>query len=344
MPTTPTLQTIETTFSNLLSYNIPGIVQANQGVGVWNGLTINDLQLGFNEIKETFELAAETDAISSLPWNALNSILGQMTAINTQLTTLQGNANHQGTFQQLMSHVESLRTQLRQFGVHQSVRMSPNIPNIVKSINTEVERLTKANNQAETLTADISNLISPAIAGQLSTSFSKRKKFIFWGRVVIGAMFLGSLYFGFNYTKELVQLISDSMKQGNTTSIAVSGKPTEPIVKPSDPSNLNISYILLRSAVLIPLYLLIIFLIRQYSKERSLEEDYAHKETIASTLKTYGELLKDEKIKDDIVSKASQVIFSSPGKETSEEKGKSESNLVEKFADKIIEKVEKLTK
>jgi hypothetical protein len=56
------------------------------------------------------------------------------------------------------------------------------------------------------------------------------------------------------------------------------------------------------------------FLYRQYSRERTVEENYAHKETIATILKTYGELIYDQKVKDEFLQNASKVIVSSPEK------------------------------
>jgi len=75
---------------------------------------------------------------------------------------------------------------------------------------------------------------------------------------------------------------------------------------------ISISMILLRSVVLIPIYLGFGFAFSQYRKERDLEEEYAHKSAVASSLPNYGDLAKDDNVKDQIVSGASNVIFASP--------------------------------
>ena len=75
---------------------------------------------------------------------------------------------------------------------------------------------------------------------------------------------------------------------------------------------------LLRSIVLIPVYIGFGFSFSQYRKERDLEEEYAHKAAVAATLPNYGDLARNDSVKDQIVSGATNVIFSSPISKTQE--------------------------
>jgi hypothetical protein len=56
----------------------------------------------------------------------------------------------------------------------------------------------------------------------------------------------------------------------------------------------------------------------QYRKERILEEEYAHKAAVATSLPNYGDLAVDNQVKDQILSEASKVIFTSPSNEKKE--------------------------
>jgi hypothetical protein len=108
-----------------------------------------------------------------------------------------------------------------------------------------------------------------------------------------------------------------------------------------DSMNLII-YIMLRSLVLIPIYIIVYFFLKQYSKERDIEENYAHKQTVSATLKTYGELLRDSVAKDSIAINASEVIYSSPNQQLQKikkDKPEATESLVEKITENIISKL-----
>jgi hypothetical protein len=64
--------------------------------------------------------------------------------------------------------------------------------------------------------------------------------------------------------------------------------------------------------VLLPIYSIFVFSFLQYKKERDLEEEYAHKAAVATSLPNYGSLAVENGVKDQILSEASKVIFTSP--------------------------------
>lgn len=70
--------------------------------------------------------------------------------------------------------------------------------------------------------------------------------------------------------------------------------------------------VLLRSVVLIPLYAAFGFSFSQYKKERDFEEEYAHKAAVATSLPNYGDLTREPAVRDQIVTGATNVIFSAP--------------------------------
>ena len=68
----------------------------------------------------------------------------------------------------------------------------------------------------------------------------------------------------------------------------------------------------IRSIVLLPVFAAFGFSIAQYRKERDFEEEYAHKAAVAVSLPNYGDLARDQSVRDQIVTGATNVIFSSP--------------------------------
>ena len=71
----------------------------------------------------------------------------------------------------------------------------------------------------------------------------------------------------------------------------------------------------MRLGILFPVYSVSIFCFTQYRKERDLEENYAHKASVATSLPNYANLAVDSTVKDQILSEAAAVIFTSPTKE-----------------------------
>ena len=69
---------------------------------------------------------------------------------------------------------------------------------------------------------------------------------------------------------------------------------------------------IVRAAILLPLFAIFAFAFSQYRRERELEEEYAHKAAVATSLPNYGDLARDAGVRDQIVSAATTVIFTSP--------------------------------
>jgi hypothetical protein len=165
----------------------------------------------------------------------------------------------------------------------------------------ESSRLAELSANAEALNKSIKNLIEPAVSGSLSKSFSERRKSLYAGRLVWGFLTVTTLIGGIIATGYLI----------NELVLALSHVPTQ---KPGEPLHeVSVMPLLaIRSAILLPIYVALGFFFSQYRKERDLEEEYAHKAAVATSLPNYGDLAKDVAVKDQIVSGASNVIFTSP--------------------------------
>lgn len=94
----------------------------------------------------------------------------------------------------------------------------------------------------------------------------------------------------------------------------------------------------MRSSILLPLYVAFGVAFSQYKKERDFEEQYAHKAAVAVSLPNYGDLTRDPAVRDQIVSAATNVIFSTTNNKRIETKAS------DKGLDSIKEVLASITK
>lgn len=168
-----------------------------------------------------------------------------------------------------------------------------------------MQKLAQHNQDVEALRSNVRELIEPAVAGSLSKSFSDRKGELhgnqvrwFWASCITAVLgvavtvWVVASIVGI-FTNDIVRDMLAEAAQQNTSSILW-------------------TTVALRLAVLPPLYAIFAFAFAQYRKERNLEEEYAHRAAVATSLPNYGDLAVDNAVKDQILSEASGVIFSSP--------------------------------
>ncbi len=284
-------------FEQFKKFNFEELKEFTAKFSPWNELTIDDVENRYNEIIKVIQYLNENDILEILPFNILNSIVSTLRTINTHYSNLLNQRNQQH-FHNFVSQIESFRTNLYNWGLFNLAVLSPNLPEITEGVNAELKKLYKANDEVTKLRKEINSLITPAIAGTLALSFSKRKKFIFWGRIVFLVLFIISLFIASYYTVDLIQKIANLYEKFSKTNNSFAEIPTY--------------YFILRTAALIPIYTIVTFFGAQYSKERNMEELYAHKETIASSLKTYGDLIHAPELQDQIFANASEVVFTNP--------------------------------
>jgi hypothetical protein len=303
-------ETIRKSLENLAAIDQNNVAEITKNLQPWNYLNYQDLKAGYDEIYELITFFVDKNLLDDLPFNTINQINVNLINIHnffSQLVNLQTQPiNAQNSFNNLINHVDNFRSFLRNNGIYVYVKLSPNIPEMQNSIQNQLSAITDAQGRIQSFETDtvarikaleteIRGLISPGIAGSLSKSFGNRKKFIFKMRVIFLISTVLSFIFGGWYTINTVLQIISQFTFENI-------------------DKLSMAYTILRIFALLPLYMICGFLYRQYSRERTVEENYAHKETIATIIKTYGELINDQKVKDEFLQNASKVIVSSPEK------------------------------
>jgi membrane protein insertase Oxa1/YidC/SpoIIIJ len=230
--------------------------------------------------------------------------------MNSQLSNILQSCNiftsnrNQQHFQSAFQHVENLRTNIQTWGLKQLTILGTQIDEKVKVINSEIDNILVKKSEIESLKSNVESLIQPAVAGSLSKSFSDRKSDLkknqriwFWASVI--SSFIGAIATAY--------IINSLVGIFNSAII------TEAIKK-----NINAgagiiwTTIILRLGLLIPIYSIFGFSFMQFKKERDLEEIYAHKSAVAASLPNYGNLAIEDKVKDQVLSEASKVIFIAP--------------------------------
>jgi hypothetical protein len=165
------------------------------------------------------------------------------------------------------------------------------------AVASELERLVSARVEVEKLRDEVKTLIAPAVAGSLSEAFTARKTVLLWGRIAWGVIALVVGGYCIHATYGFASAVGDAL-------IAVK--------QTSQGADLMWASVLLRSVVLLPLYASFGFSFSQYKKERDFEEEYAHKAAVATSLPNYGDLTREPAVRDQIVTGATNVIFSAP--------------------------------
>lgn len=302
-------------FENIKNLDQAALLSNPGNFQPWNNLDFNDFEESFSDMVSVLEKIYEGDTLANLPFNALNGLTGQINNAHSHLNTFVANRG-QGQFQNAFQHIENVRTQIQQWGLRYEAVLADDLEEKSTLIDEEISKLLSNRDEIVAIKNSVNSLIEPAVAGSLSKSFADRKDALhknqvrwFWVSVataviaIISTIVIVSSIVGMFSTESVLQAIANG-KNG-----------TEGVVW---------STIGLRIGALLPIYSIFLMSFFQYKKERDLEEEYAHKAAVATSLPNYGGLAVEDGVKDQILSEASKVIFTSPSKRvTKEDKGDS---------------------
>ncbi|WP_377114691.1 hypothetical protein [Pseudoalteromonas sp. M58] len=302
MPSTQVEQQILTVTDNLLALDLSKIEEAKPALAPWQNLTVDDYLVAVNDLKKSVKSFKQDGFLSDIPWNILNSLHGQL---NNAFTHSQNfiNSKNQQHFHQAFQQVESARTNLQTWGINYLYTLGKELEGKSQLLDDEIQKFLAHNREVEVIKQNVNKLIEPAVAGSLSKSFEKRKEDLnknqkrwFWASVITAVT---SLITTFCVVSSIIGVFDNE-------TVATLIKDAE------NGSGVLWSSVLLRIGLLIPVYALFAFAFGQYKRERTLEEVYAHKAAVATSLPNYGDLAVDNEVKDQILSEASKVIFTSP--------------------------------
>jgi hypothetical protein len=262
----------------------------------FDGLNFDEAKRTMRFILDTFDALTTNDAWDELTWHAYSGIENVLQAVFNSYAQLRSTRD-QSSFQNFVPQIDSLAYHLRMFGAATLALGGANLERISTAVASELERLTSARAEVEKLRDEVRTLIAPAVAGSLSEAFTARKTVLLWGRVAWGVIALLVGGYCVHATYGFATAVGDAL-------IAAKLSAQGPDVMWAS--------VLLRSVVLLPLYAAFGFSFAQYKKERDFEEEYAHKAAVATSLPNYGDLTREPAVRDQIVTGATNVIFSAP--------------------------------
>ncbi len=290
-------------YENIKAIDSISIKNNPGGLQPWNNMDFDDFVDLYDSMLKTLNSIYKNNVLDHSTYsvianinNILNNVLKHCNAFSTN--------RDQGHFQNAFSQVDSLLTHVQQWGLKYEAVLGNEIVEKSELIDKEITNLLSSKTEIAALKDSVNSLIEPAVAGSLSKSFSDRKDSLnknqdrwFWSSVILAiasivstVAIVWSIVGVFSNTEVLdaIQNTKDGFGE---------------ILWPT---------IILRVGILLPVYSVFIFCFLQYKKERDLEEEYAHKAAVATSLPNYGGLAVENDVKDQILSEASKVIFTSP--------------------------------
>lgn len=289
----------------------------------FDGLSYEESRRTLRFVLGVFDGLNSNDSWHELTWHALNSLEGIIQAVYNSYAQVR-NSRDQGSFQNFVQNLDSLAYHLRMFGAVDLALGGANLERTANAIKSELERLTVARSDVENLKSEVQRLIAPAVAGSLSEAFTARKTVLLWGRIAWGGIALVIGGYSIYATYGVASAVGDAL-----------------VAARAQPQGAEVLWatLLLRSIVLIPLYAAFGFCFAQYKKERDFEEEYAHKAAVATSLPNYGDLTREPAVRDQIVTGATNVIFTAP---TSRLKEPERSDKVLNSVKEIVDSLGKL--
>ena len=316
--------------------NIKGLDQAtllaNPGnLAPWQNMTFDDFIESFHDLIEVMDSIYEDGILSKCPYNIIQGLNGQITNAFNQLNAFNGNKVQQH-FHASFQHLETLRTHIQQWGLRYEAVLGQDIEERSKIIDDELTKILSNKTEIESIKTSVNSLIEPAVAGSLSKSFSDRKDALHKNQ---------DRWFNVSIATAAISLISTVLIVWSIVGVFSSDEILKALEGSKNGSGGVIwSTIGLRIGALLPIYSIFLLSFLQYKKERDLEEEYAHKAAVATSLPNYGGLAVENNVKDQILSEASKVIFTSPSK--TEEKATKNETIGVSQLNSLLTSIEKL--
>ncbi len=251
-------------------------------------------------LRSVYEPLVVSQELTHLSQTAINALIGQLQSVNNTYSQLT-NSRDQSSYQNFAAALDQFAHHTRMFGIPYLAAGGTHIENQRQALQEQLQLLGKNVAEVEDLKADVRTLITPAIAGSLSESFRQRRDSIYKGRMLwlFACVALGvfAVYVAFDFAKTMTELLA---QQGGT--------------KPNSTEQFW-TILAVRTVVLVPAFAAFGFAFAQYRKEREFEEEYAHKAAVANTLPNYGDLAREQGVRDKLVTAATSVIFISPSEQ-----------------------------
>ncbi|SRR6266498_117823 len=261
----------------------------------YDGPNVAETSASLRFFFDTFEALFTVNGMQHLSFAAITNLQAHLQNVFNHYNQYLSSRD-QGSFQNLAAQIDALVNLTRTLGVPGLAVGGAQLESATAAVTKELERLVKNNDEVDVLKQDVRTLVAPAVAGSLSKAFMGRRNALTLWRVIWLFLTFAVGAFAVHETYAVITALADVMKG----------------IAPQVQPNLFWPALIIRSIVLIPLFAAFGFTFSQYRKERDFEEEYAHKAAIASSLPNYGDLAREQSVRDRIVTAATTVIFASP--------------------------------
>lgn len=309
-------------FSILVKNEKPDVITEVKKLRTENKNLNKELRTNFNkakELKDSFEnLKTEVETFKSAKEKELTQITNNLNSTNqTKSQIEQTNSSISTIKTSIDKNLAEVQASIK--GYNDKIKQhSDNINEIEKRILGEekkVEKLVSSNSsesnkleilskEADRIQKQLEKLLTPAIARDLQSTFRKRKEWLFASTIVwLVLSILAASFLGW-YIYKLFE---------------------------SEEFSFELEKVIVAGIRLIPIITVLYFAIRQFTKTRGLEEEYAFRESIATSLMAYAEQITgDPSRKDQLIQETVNKFYESPTKSkkiNSKTKNITESNL-----------------
>lgn len=328
------IESLKQNIVSLEAIHIADLKNSITGIGEWSGLSYSEYIERLDQLINDLPEIAKHQPLNMLPYTSIISInSGTENVISTAMAFLR--ERNSENFYSAARAVDGLFSLLITLGLAFPGGGMAKIHMLAAKIEPELSKLRTANDEAQDLKSSLRSLLTPTVSNALSMAFSTRStrvKRIGYVWIILAAV-AGAFAIGITIhsLSEINQAIANRfILIQNNKSVA------------NEIDALFITQVVLRSAILIPLYVAFALFFSQYKKERNFEEEYAHKTAVAATIPSYGELVHNDDVRDQIVSSASAVIFSSPVERHATANANADITETLKGISGVIQSVEKL--
>ena len=295
MPKDAMIQPLFQEYKRLSRIDIDQLIAEKGDIfGVWQGMTIYNFVDDVSDLKNKLSTILDEYPVDQWTYTIVHRLEGAIRDLSNNLEKLR-DSKDKSYFDQSYALVDEIKTQIQTCNL---LQFNPTNEDIIKK-DIEIEKrliqVDLVQDKTKEIQETIDSLIEPGTAASLSLSFDRRRGIIanfkrFW-LVMVSITGVASAGITYAVVEQVIQAMSQS-NVGEMQSFAV--------------------IFTLRVFFLLPIFTIFILTYLQFSKERGLEEDYAHKAAVATALPNYAGIAVDDTVKDELLSKAGDVIFSSP--------------------------------
>lgn len=206
---------------------------------------------------------------------------------------------------EVFAQLSAIERALQTNGIHTWHIMGDEFRHAIRDAQNERMKISEERTRSEETRKSLEEMLSKTTASALQESFEERRKSIaaarWWWLGACAIIILACVGYGWYIASTLEETL-------RTTKDAVDNGAFDKLVA--------------RSILAVPIALAVGFVLTQYGRERRLEETYAHKNAIASVMKAFGELLRDDgQARASVLQKAADMMFDNPTSQSNKKPG-----------------------